>query len=164
MIDLHAHFLTESAVEAARAAGHTTPDGMPAGPTWSVDAHLALMDAVGIERAIVSLSSPGVHFGDDAAARALARETNAFAAGLPDRFGHLAILPLPDVDGALAELPVAFDEGAAGVVLLSNAAGSTSGRPPSNRCSPSSTPAARWSCCTRPRRPTPPRRSAGPPR
>jgi 6-methylsalicylate decarboxylase len=129
MIDLHAHFVTESYVDAARAAGHATPDGMPNWPTWSVDAHLALMDAAGIERAVLSLSSPGVHLGDSVAARALARRMNAFAAGLPERFGHLAILPLPDVDGALAELSVAFDEGADGVVLLSNARGRYLGDP-----------------------------------
>jgi 6-methylsalicylate decarboxylase len=128
LTDVHAHFLTDSYVAAAVAAGHTTPDGMPSWPTWSADEHLALMDGTGVERSLLSISSPGVHFGDDAAARTLARQTNLaaaeVAAGRADRFGHLAILPLPDVDGAVAEACRALDEeGAGGVVLLSNAGG-----------------------------------------
>jgi hypothetical protein len=34
------------------------------------------MDRLGIERAYLSISSPGVHFGDDVEARALARRVN----------------------------------------------------------------------------------------
>src|SRR5205823_12202954 len=42
----------------------------------------------------------------------------------PDRFGHFASLPLPDVDGALAELARALDElGSDGVAIETNANG-----------------------------------------
>lgn len=68
-IDVHAHFLTGSYVAQARAAGHDVPDGMPAWPDWSAAAHLELMDRTGIDTAVLSVSSPGTHFGDDAAAR-----------------------------------------------------------------------------------------------
>jgi 6-methylsalicylate decarboxylase len=55
--------------------------------------------------AISSISTPGVHMGDDAAARDLAGRVNELSAELieerPDRFGGFAALPLPDVDGAL---------------------------------------------------------------
>jgi predicted TIM-barrel fold metal-dependent hydrolase len=83
------------------------------------------MDRHGIETALLSLSSPGVYFGDATAARRLAREVNEYAAGLardhPGRFGSFAALPLPDVDGALDEIAYALDDlGAHGVVLLSN--------------------------------------------
>ncbi|MEU6102026.1 amidohydrolase family protein [Streptomyces flaveolus] len=127
-VDVHAHFVTDSYVRQARAAGHELPDGVPAWPGWSAEAHLELMDRVGIRTAILSVSSPGVHFGDDAAARRLAREMNEEAARVtaehPGRFGFFASLPLPDVDGALREVAYAFDElGADGVVLETNTHG-----------------------------------------
>ena len=127
-IDVHAHFVTESYVEQASAAGHERPDGMAAWPAWSAEAHLDLMDRHGITAAVLSMSSPGVHFGDDAAARRLAREVNEHAAALaqdhPGRFGSFAALPLPDVDGTLDEIAYAFDDlGADGVALMTNAGG-----------------------------------------
>ncbi|RSM44201.1 amidohydrolase [Amycolatopsis balhimycina DSM 5908] len=128
LIDVHAHFVTESYVRQATAAGHAHPDGMGRWPTWSAAEHLELMDRHGIETALLSMSSPGVHFGDDAAARRLAREVNEEAAGLaarhPGRFGFFASLPLPDVDGALEEIAYAVEDlGADGVVLMTNALG-----------------------------------------
>ncbi|MEV5716884.1 amidohydrolase family protein [Amycolatopsis mediterranei] len=128
MIDVHAHFVTDSYVREATAAGHAHPDGMARWPTWSAAEHLELMDRHGIETALLSMSSPGVHFGDDAAARRLAREVNQEAAGLaarhPGRFGFFASLSLPDVDGALGEIAYAVDELAAdGVVLMTHALG-----------------------------------------
>ncbi|BCJ35915.1 amidohydrolase [Actinocatenispora thailandica] len=136
LVDVHAHFTTPDYIESAKAAGRVEPDGMPEAfwPRWSAQDHLDLMDTAGIERAMLSLSSPGVHFGDDAAARVLTREINEFCAGVvrahPHRFGQLATLPLPDVDGALDELAYCFDElGADGVALLSNHGGVRLGDP-----------------------------------
>ncbi|TDD90447.1 amidohydrolase [Actinomadura darangshiensis] len=130
LVDFHAHFTTARYIEAAKAGGHVQPDGMPEDywPRWTADEHLAFMDEAGIAKAMLSLSSPGTHFGDDRAARSLTREINEFCAeevrGHPDRFGQFATLPLPDVDGALAEIAYSFDElGADGVALLSNHAG-----------------------------------------
>ncbi|MFG2673511.1 amidohydrolase family protein [Streptomyces sp. NPDC048445] len=125
LIDVHAHFVTDSYVAAARSAGIEHPDGMPGWPAWSVEQHLDLMDRSGIVKSYVSISSPGVHFGDDVAARALAREVNEFAAGVrhehPRRFGHFASLPLPDVEGSLAEAAHALDVlGADGVAVETN--------------------------------------------
>jgi predicted TIM-barrel fold metal-dependent hydrolase len=128
LIDVHAHFVTDSYIRQATAAGHARPDGMDRWPTWSAEEHLELMDRHGIETALLSMSSPGVHFGDDAAARRLAREVNEEAAGLaarhPGRFGFFASLPVPDVDGSLGEIAYAVDELAAdGVVLMTNTHG-----------------------------------------
>jgi 6-methylsalicylate decarboxylase len=133
-LDVHAHFVTDSYVRQARAAGPELPDGVPAWPTWSAEAHLALMDRCGIETSMLSVSSPGIHFGDDTAARALAREVNEDGAETvrahPGRFGLFASLPLPDVDGALAELAYAYDTlGADGVVLETNTHGTYLGNP-----------------------------------
>ena len=81
---------------------------MAAFPTWQASVHLELMDQWGVATSLLSASSPGVHFGDDAAARALSRHVNEAGAEIkrqsPTRFRHFASLPLPDVDGALAEL------------------------------------------------------------
>lgn len=127
-IDVHAHFLTGSYVAQARAAGHDVPDGMPKWPDWSVAGHLELMGRAGIDAAVLSVSSPGVHFGDDQAARTLAREVNDAGAQIvrdhPCQFGLFAALPLPDTDGALAEIGYAFDTlGADGVIVETNAHG-----------------------------------------
>lgn len=128
LIDVHAHLLPDFYVQQATAAGHAHPDGMGGWPSWSVEAHLDLMDRNGIETAMLSMSSPGVHFGDDKAARLLARRVNEYTAELtrdhPGRFGNFVSLPLPDVDGSLEEIAFAFDElGADGLALLTHTHG-----------------------------------------
>jgi predicted TIM-barrel fold metal-dependent hydrolase len=128
LIDVHAHFLTEEYVATAVRAGHEQPEGMPRWASWSVAEHLSLMDAAGVRAAVLSVSAPGTHFGDDAAARRLTRHVNEFGAGLahrhPDRFAHFASLPFPDVAGSLAELCHALDVlGSDGIAVLTNANG-----------------------------------------
>lgn len=123
--DVHCHYLPEFYREALIANGHSRPDGIWGIPEWSEATALEAMDRIGIDRAYLSISSPGVHFGDDAAARVLARQVNEEGARLarahPARFGFFASTPLPDIDGALAEIAYAFDElGASGVVFETN--------------------------------------------
>jgi 6-methylsalicylate decarboxylase len=115
-------------VAAAQSAGHARPDGMPAWPSWSVEDHLQLMDTAGIARSVLSISSPGVHFGDDVAAAELAIQVNDFMGRLsaenPARFEYFAALPLPDVAGAIAEVRRCLGApGCAGVGIESNAHG-----------------------------------------
>jgi predicted TIM-barrel fold metal-dependent hydrolase len=134
LVDVHAHFLTDHYVKTAKAAGITQPDGMPGWPNWTVDEHLQLMDEQNIAHAILSISSPGVHFGDDEAATALAREVNEYAAAMvrenPDRFSFFASVPLPAVDAAVDEAAYALDHlGARGVIVMSNSAGRYLGDP-----------------------------------
>lgn len=74
--DVHAHFLTPRCVRAAQDAGNAQPDGMAAFPTWQAFVHLELMDQWGVATSLLSISSPSVHFGDDAAAGALSRHVN----------------------------------------------------------------------------------------
>ncbi|WP_326660112.1 amidohydrolase family protein [Streptomyces canus] len=134
LIDVHAHLLPDFYVEQATAAGHAHPDGMGGWPSWSVEAHLDLMDRNGIDTAMLSMSSPGVHFGDDKAARLLARRVNEYTAELtrdhPGRFGNFVSLPLPDVDASLEEIAFAYDElDADGVALLTHTHGVYLGDP-----------------------------------
>lgn len=133
-IDVHAHFVPQHYRETAIASGYARPDGMPGFPDWSGEDMVAMMDRQNIERAILSVSSPGVHFGDDQAAAELARFVNREAADLsiryPGRFGFFASLPLPDIAASLREVDYAFDElGASGVILESNHHGVYPGDP-----------------------------------
>jgi predicted TIM-barrel fold metal-dependent hydrolase len=136
MIDVHAHFTTQRYIEVAKSFGHREADGMPEWywPQWTSQSHIELMDKAGIAKSYLSLSSPGVHFGDDAAARALAREVNDAGAAVirdyPRRFGLFASLPLPDVDGALLELSRAYDAlHVDGVIVMTNSQGLYLGNP-----------------------------------
>lgn len=125
-IDTHQHYIPAFYRETMQ-ANHQSAGGWPT-PDWSIDGAIALMDAERIATGIVSVSSPGTHFGNDSIARVLARKVNEFGAELvkdrPDRFGLFASLPLPDIDGSIVEAAYALDElSADGVVLMSNVRG-----------------------------------------
>jgi predicted TIM-barrel fold metal-dependent hydrolase len=128
-VDVHAHYLPDAYREALSAAGIDRPDGFPYVPDWEPETALAAMDEIGIQVAMLSISSPGVHIGPRESTRALARRVNedgaAVVAAHPKRFGLLASLPLPDVDAALEELAYASDVlSVDGFVLMSNYNGS----------------------------------------
>jgi 6-methylsalicylate decarboxylase len=125
-VDLHHHvipdFYWEASNEDGNAAGGITP------PRWSLDGAIAYLDEARIDVAVPSISTPGVHFGDDAAARNLARQVNEYLAGIkhdrPDRFGAFAALPLPDVDASLQQIAYALDVlELDGVSIFTNAGG-----------------------------------------
>ena len=127
-IDVHAHFVPDFYARALLSAGIEHPDGIKAAPEWTEDSSLAVMDRLDVQVAILSISTPGVHFGNDSDAIELARAVNEEAAAIrsrhPGRFGSFASLPLPDVDAALVELRYALDDlQADGVVIQTNSAG-----------------------------------------
>lgn len=133
-LDVHAHYLPQPYRDALLAAGHDRPDGFPQIPEWSAEEHVRAMDRLGIATSILSISSPGVHLGDAAAARDLAREVNEIGRRAvvdhPGRFGLFASLPLPDVDAALAEIAWCCERlDVNGFVLLTNAGGTYLGDP-----------------------------------
>jgi predicted TIM-barrel fold metal-dependent hydrolase len=88
-----------------------------------------MMEANGISKAILSISSPGILLkpDDTAAAAVLARQCNSYMAKLkkdyPEKFGYYAHLPLPDVEASLKEIEATYAEGADGIIFLSNSAG-----------------------------------------
>ncbi len=112
-IDIHHHVLPPFYLEAARAQILTTAVGFPHLFHWTPAQSIAEMDRTGVATSVLSISTPGVWFGDDAAARDMARRCNEYAATQvathPGRFGLFAALPLPDVEGSLREITHAFD-------------------------------------------------------
>jgi 6-methylsalicylate decarboxylase len=126
-VDIHHHvipdFYWEASNERGNAAGGINP------PRWSLDGAIAYLDEARIDVAVPSISTPGVHLGDDPAARILARRVNEYLAEIkrdrPDRFGAFAALPLPDVEGSLDQIAYALDElELDGVSVMTNAGGS----------------------------------------
>jgi hypothetical protein len=107
LIDVHHHFLPERYAEALRRSGNDRPDGVAAIPQWSEKEAIDLLDGAHIEKAYLSISSPGVLL-DGCDAADLARIVNDEAAELvgrrSGRFGGFAFLPLPDVESSLGEL------------------------------------------------------------
>jgi len=71
------------------------------------------MDRGGVAAAIVSITNPGLWFGDARQTERLARACNEYGAKLvqdhPGRFGLFAAMPLPDVDATLKEIAYAYD-------------------------------------------------------
>jgi 6-methylsalicylate decarboxylase len=127
-IDVHAHYLPETYRTALFDNGHSQPDGFPQIPTWSAEEHVAAMNRLGIAMSLLSISSPGIHLGDEGATRDRAREVNEAGRRAvidhPGRFGLFASLPLPDVGAALAEIDYCCDHlDVTGFALLTNIGG-----------------------------------------
>src|SRR5262245_11516375 len=97
LVDLHHHMLPPVYLASARERVIAQGQGFLPTPVlvWTPEASLAEMDATDVATAILSISTPGVSFGDTAAARRLARECNEYAARLvpdhPGRFGFFAV-------------------------------------------------------------------------
>jgi predicted TIM-barrel fold metal-dependent hydrolase len=84
-----------------------------ANTTWTPAKSIEDMDRGGVAAAVVSITNPGMWFGDLAVTRRVARACNDYGAKLvqdyPNRFGLFAAMPLPDVEGTLKEIAHAYD-------------------------------------------------------
>src|SRR5437868_14920424 len=82
IIDVHHHFVSPAFLKALTAKqGHKTPgftSYFPLGlwQNYSPARDIELMDKQGVATAMISVTSPGVYFGDRDEARGLAREMN----------------------------------------------------------------------------------------
>jgi predicted TIM-barrel fold metal-dependent hydrolase len=126
-IDIHQHFVSPSFYATLNAKNASSPiPGLAAWKGYSPSSAVEALDRVGIATAMLSITAPGVWFGDVPEARTLAREMNEYAAArlvsdYKGRFGLFAVLPLPDVEGSLKEIEYAFDTlKADGVGLLTS--------------------------------------------
>ena len=75
-VDVHHHMLPDFFWRETN--DQNNPVGGIAPPPWSKESAIAFMDDAGIDVAITSISTPGVHVGDDAKARSLARRCKSF--------------------------------------------------------------------------------------
>ncbi len=129
-IDVHHHFSSPGFI-AAISARKTNQRPLE---LWTPEKSIEDMDKNGVATSMISTSEPSVWFGDNEAARKLARECNEFGARLmadhPGRFGMFSTLPLPDVDGALREIDYCQDKVKAdGVCLMTSYQGKYPGDP-----------------------------------
>lgn len=131
-IDVHHHMVPEFYSATLKSRGVDTAAGAPL-PHWTPDASLVVMDATGVSRAYLSISCPGVFFGDPVEASELARHCNEYASELKAgsaRFGYFAAISQTIEKDAVAETIHALDKlGADGVTLLSSVDGCYLGHP-----------------------------------
>src|SRR5262245_46214138 len=108
-IDIHHHF--GPPVWVAEVKGR--PLLQTANTTWTAQKSIEDLDKGGAAAAVISVTNPGLWFGDKAVTSRLARACNEYAAKLvqehPTRFGFFAAMPLPDVDATLKEIAYAYD-------------------------------------------------------
>lgn len=112
LIDVHQHLVPPDYRAAVDAATGGSVGGIPQ-PAWDETSMLARMEALHIDRAVLSVSAPALAPLGAADRPALARSCNQTMADLsarhPGRVGGFALLPLPDVDATLAEIAYALD-------------------------------------------------------
>lgn len=126
-IDVHHHIIPPAFTATMDRKGIKEVAGAPL-PSWTPQKSLSIMDAIGTQTALLSLSAPGVYFGSVPEACTLARACNEYAADVArqnsGRFGFFAVLPMPFTEHACKEAIYALDTlRADGIVLL----GSTEG-------------------------------------
>ncbi len=109
-IDVHHHLSPPAYIAELSPMKLLTPVTLGWTPQKAIDE----MDEGGVATSITSVTTPGLWFGDAAAAQKLARACNDYAAKLvadyPRRFGLFANLPMPDIDGTLKEIAYGLDE------------------------------------------------------
>jgi 6-methylsalicylate decarboxylase len=118
IIDVHAHY------QPPAIRNLNLPGPMNA---WDLQKQMDDMDAAGVRRAILSVTTPGVPATGELARR-IARESNEYAAQLAAdhgrRFGFFTCVPMDDMDAALNEVGHGFDVlKAQGVGLFTSYAG-----------------------------------------
>jgi hypothetical protein len=150
LIDVHHHIVPPFWFEEVKDRISAQGGGriIPTWYGWSPQAALAAMDKNGVQTAIISMTTPGIFFGDVQQGRRLSRAFNDYAMQIvkdhPGRFGLFATLPLPDTDGSLKEIEYSFDVlKADGIGLMTSYGDNGSEIPPSRLFSQSSTAARR---------------------
>ena len=132
-IDVHSHVVTDEYLKYLADHNALMADGYPL-PAWDEQSHLAFMDSAGIERSVLTLSSPQPWFGNTEESRGIIRSVNRRMAEAkrnhPDRFLWCAALPQPGVESSVEEAVYALDSlGADGIKLATSVDGIYLGDP-----------------------------------
>lgn len=113
LIDVHHHHLppfwvAENRERVTAAFGTMRPVWF----NWTPEKAIEAMDRSGVKTGILSVTSPGVWYGEVQGSRRAARRVNEYGAELvrshPGRFGLFAAIPLPDPEGSLREIEHAY--------------------------------------------------------
>lgn len=108
-IDVHHHFSPPQWMAAVRGRDLLNPRNL----SWTVESSIEDMDKGDVAASIITVTNPGLWFGDIEQTKKLSRDCNEYGAKLvqqhPTRFGLFCALPLPDVDATLKEIAYAFD-------------------------------------------------------
>lgn len=132
-IDVHHHVVPPAFTKIMQKHNIDKVAGAPL-PNWTPERSIDVMDTFGTQTSILSLSCPGVYFGDTDEAIKLARDCNEYSATLVEnyagRFGLFAVLPMPFTEHACKEAIYALDVlKADGIVLMGSTEGKFLGDP-----------------------------------
>src|SRR5262245_28684885 len=107
-IDVHHHFSPPKWI--AEVKGRELLQ--PANANWTPAKSIEDMDKGGVAAAVISVTNPGLWFGEPETTRRLARDCNEYGARLvqdhPARFGVFAARPMPEVEATLREIDYAY--------------------------------------------------------
>src|SRR5262249_47559269 len=107
-IDVHAHLVAPQYIQDL-----TGINLQPPLMNWSIAKHLDDIAAAGVATSILSVTTPGVSFGDAARTGLIARHVNDYAAKLVSEhkgeLGMFVAVPLPHPDRALEEIAYGLD-------------------------------------------------------
>ena len=125
-IDVHHHFFSPEWQQLLTNMSDVQPSmGVDVIRKYSAQQAFELLDQGNVETAYLSVTTPGIWYGDIVQTRKLARQLNEYAAQMvrdhKGRYGLFAVLPIPDMDATLKEIAYAFDTlKADGVGLVSS--------------------------------------------
>lgn len=126
IVDVHSHIVTDEYLDCLRRHNALMEDGYPL-PSWSEVLHISFMDSVGIDKSVLTLSSPQPWFGDVQESAQVIRSVNEAMSkakkNQPDRFLWCAALPQNDVEASVTEAIYALDSLEADGIKLATSAG-----------------------------------------
>lgn len=113
-IDVHHHVISPAWKKQLMKWNAVHPiQGYQTHQSYDPEKDIETMDKGGVEISFLSVTTPGMWFGDIDETRRVVREQNEYGAQLvrdhKGRFGYFATVPLPDVDASLREIEYAFD-------------------------------------------------------